>query len=67
MSVARKLKALPQIQDVPPTMLLTRVEDCWVEPERGEAEALLAAGHGHRAAVGELGHVELEAVRTDEE
>ena len=48
-------------------MLVTRVEDWWVEPERGEAEALLAAGHGHRAAVGELGHVELEAVRTDEE
>jgi len=49
-------------------MLVTRVEDWWVEAESlDEAQALLAAGHGHRTAVGELVHVELDAVRADED
>jgi hypothetical protein len=68
MSVARKLKAQFQTKTFHATMLVTRVEDWWVEAESlEEAEALLAAGQGHRAAVGELVHVELDAVRTDQD
>jgi hypothetical protein len=64
----RKLKAEPQTKTFQATMLVTRVEDWWVEAESlDEAQALLAAGHGHRAAVGELVHVELDAVRADED
>jgi len=68
MSVARKLKAQPQTKTFHATMLVTRVEDWWVEAESlDEAQALLAAGHGHRTAVGELVHVELDAVRAGED
>jgi hypothetical protein len=49
-------------------MLVTRVEDWWVEAESlEEAEALLASGYGHRAAVGEMVQVELDALRADED
>ena len=49
-------------------MLVTRVEDWWVEAESLEAaEALLASGYGHRAAVGEMVQVELDALRADED
>ena len=47
-------------------LLVTRAEEWWVEahtPE--EAQALLAAGHGHHAALGERLHVELEEVLED--
>ena len=58
MSVVRKLKAQPQTKTFHATMLVTRVEDWWVEAENSdEAEALFAAGQGHRAAVRELVHV----------
>ena len=68
MSVARKLKVQPQTRTFHATMLVTRVEDWWVEAESlDEAEALLAACQGHRAAVGELVHVELDAVHADED
>jgi hypothetical protein len=66
MSVARKQKAQPQTKTFHATMLVTRVEDWWVEAESlDEAQALLVAGQGHRASVGELVHVELEAVRDE--
>jgi hypothetical protein len=43
------------------TMLVTRAEEWWVEAEcADEAEALLAAGEGHHATLGERVHVELE-------
>jgi len=47
-------------------LLVTRAEEWWVEahtPE--EAQALLAAGQGHHAALGERLHVELEEVIED--
>jgi hypothetical protein len=63
MSVARKLKERPQTKLFHATMLVTRAEEWWVEAETlEEAQALLAAGHGHRHALGELVHVELDAL-----
>jgi hypothetical protein len=47
-------------------LIVTRAEEWWVEahtPE--EAQALLAAGQGHHAALGERLHVELEEVIED--
>jgi hypothetical protein len=68
MPVARKLKAQPRTKTFHATMLVTRVEDWWVEAESlEEAEALLASGYGHRAAVGEMVQVELDALRADED
>ncbi|HEY1749280.1 MAG TPA: hypothetical protein VGG11_21300 [Xanthobacteraceae bacterium] len=44
-------------------VLVTRAEEWWVEAHSAEeAEALLAAGHGHHAALGERLHVELEEI-----
>jgi hypothetical protein len=43
------------------TMLVTRAEEWWVDAESAdEAQALLAAGEGHHAALGERVHIELE-------
>jgi hypothetical protein len=68
MSVARKLKAQPQTKTFHATMLVTRVEDWWLEAESlDQAQALLAAGQGYRASLGELVHVELEGVHADED
>jgi hypothetical protein len=68
MSVARKLKAEPETKIFHATMLVTRGEEWWVEAESlEEAEALLAAGKGHRHTLGELIHVELDEVLADEE
>jgi hypothetical protein len=68
MSVARKLKAEPQTKIFHATMLVTRAEEWWVEAESlGEAQALLAAGRGHRSAVGELVQVELDVMHADED
>jgi hypothetical protein len=42
-------------------VLVTRAEEWWVEAHSvAEAEALLASGQGHHAALGERLHVELE-------
>jgi hypothetical protein len=61
--MSRKQKSMPQTKTFHATMLVTRVEDWWVEAESiEEAEALLAAGQGHRATLGELVHVELDEV-----
>jgi hypothetical protein len=64
MSVAaRKLRPQPQPKIFHATMLVTRAEEWWVEAETiDQAQALLAAGEGHRAALGERVHVELEAM-----
>jgi hypothetical protein len=47
-------------------MLVTRLEEWWVEAESAEqAQALLASGHGHHCAVGE--RVQIEVARMLEE
>jgi len=44
-------------------MLVTRAEQWWVEAETAEqAQALLASGEGHHAALGECVYVELEGM-----
>lgn len=60
-AVARRLR--PQPKTFHATMLVTRAEEWWVEAETlEEAQALLVAGQGHRAAPGERMHVELEGI-----
>jgi hypothetical protein len=66
MSAVRKLKPKPQPKVFHAAMLVTRAEECWVEAENAEeAQALLAAGHGHHAALGERVHVEVEELFED--
>jgi hypothetical protein len=68
MSVARKLKEEPLPKIFHAMMVVTRAEEWWVEADSlEEAEALLAAGKGHRHAVGELVHVEVDAVLADDD
>jgi len=44
-------------------MLVTRAEEWWIEAATAdEAQALLAAGAGHRTGVGERVHVQVQAV-----
>ena len=63
MTVARKIKAKSQIKTFHATMLVTRAEEWWVEAASPqEAQALLAAGEGHRAAIGERLHVEIDTM-----
>ena len=63
MAVAHKLKPKPELKTFHATMLVTRLEEWWVEAESlEEAQALLAAGEGHHAALGERVHVEVEGV-----
>jgi hypothetical protein len=68
MSVARKLKPQPRTKTFHATMLVTRGEEWWIEAESlEEAQALLAAGQGHRAAAGEFVHIKLDAMVADED
>lgn len=47
-------------------MLVTRAEEWWIEAASAEeARALLGSGHGHRAALGERVHLELEELFED--
>jgi len=47
-------------------VLVTRVEEWWVEAETAEeARELLGSGHGHRQALGECVDVEIEAILDD--
>ena len=47
-------------------MLVTRVEQWWVEAASAEeAQELLASGQGHHASIGELVHVELGMMSED--
>ena len=64
MSVAaRKFRPQPQSKIFHAAMLVTRTEEWWVEAETiDQAQALLAAGEGHHAALGERVHIELEAM-----
>jgi hypothetical protein len=68
MSAVRKLKPKPQPRVFHATVLVTRAEEWWVEADSlEEAQALLAAGQGHRHAMGELMHVELDAVLAEDD
>jgi hypothetical protein len=62
-ALARKFEPQPKPKTFHATMLVTRLEEWWVEAESvEEAQALLAAGDGHRAGLGERVYVELESV-----
>lgn len=62
-ALARKFEPQPGRKTFHATMLVTRLEEWWVEAETAEeAQALLAAGNGHHAALGECVHVEVESV-----
>jgi hypothetical protein len=61
MSAARKHPPGPELRIFYATLLVTRAEEWWIEAETAEeAQALLASGQGHHAALGERVHVELE-------
>jgi hypothetical protein len=56
----------PELKTFHARLLVTRAEEWWVEAHSAEeAQALLAAGQGHHAALGERLHVELEEVLED--
>ncbi len=62
-ALARKFEPRPKPKTFHATMLVTRLEEWWVEADTAEeAQALLAAGEGNHAALGECVHVELESV-----
>ena len=62
-AVVRKAKPQPEPRIFHANMLVTRVEDWWVEAETlEEAHALLASGHGHRVAPGACVHVEPQEI-----
>ena len=62
-ALARKFEPQLKPKTFHATMLVARLEEWWVEAETAEeAQALLAAGDGHHAALGECVHVELESV-----
>jgi hypothetical protein len=66
-AVARKLAPAPSLdtslKTFHATVLVTRLEEWWVEADTAEeAQALLVAGDGHHAGLGERVHVELEGV-----
>ena len=53
-AVARKLEPKPRLKTFHAGLLVTRLEQWWVEAETvEEAQALLASGQGHHAALGE--------------
>ena len=60
-ATARKFAPRPRLRTFYASVLVTRVEEWWVEAEsEEEATALLRAGQGHHAALGERVHVEVE-------
>jgi hypothetical protein len=63
---ALKRQQRPQLRAFYATMLVTRVEQWWVEAESAEeAQELLASGQGHHASIGERVHVELGMMSED--
>jgi hypothetical protein len=65
-AIARKPNPRPTPKIFHATVLVTRVEQWWVEAETADqARELLAAGQGHHDAVGERVHVEFEAILDD--
>ena len=62
-ATARKLQPQPQIKTFHASVLVTRVEEWWVEAASAEeAQALFAAGDAHRSAIGECVHVEVQEI-----
>jgi hypothetical protein len=56
----------PQLRTFYASMLVTRVEQWWVEAASAEeAQELLASGQGHHASIGERVHVELGMMSED--
>ncbi len=63
MSAVRKRPPGPELRIFYATLLVTRAEEWWIEAKTAEeAQALLASGQGHHAALGERVHVELEEI-----
>jgi hypothetical protein len=57
----------PRLKTFHARLLVTRAEEWWVEAHSAEeAAALLAAGDGHHAALGERLHVELQELLEDD-
>jgi hypothetical protein len=62
----RPYQPQPRLKTFHARLIVTRAEDWWVEAHSAEeAEALLATGQGHHAALGERLHVELEEILDD--
>jgi len=60
-ATARKIAPRPRLRTFYASMLVTRAEEWWVEAtSQEEATALLRAGQGHHAALGDRVHVEVE-------
>jgi hypothetical protein len=56
----------PKLRTFHATMLVTRVEQWWVEAASAEeAQERFASGEGHHAALGERVHVELGVMSDD--
>ncbi len=65
-ATASKLRLRPVPRVFHATVLVTRIEQWWVEAETAEeARELLAAGQGHHDALGERVDVEVEAMLDD--
>jgi len=65
-ATARKPRPRPTPRIFHATVLVTRVEEWWVEAETAdEARELLASGRGHHHALGECVGVEIEAMLDD--
>jgi hypothetical protein len=65
-AVAYRPRPKPRLKTFHATVFVTRAEEWWVEAETAEeAQALLASGEGHHAALGERVHVELEDMLED--
>jgi hypothetical protein len=53
----------PRLKTFHASVLVTRLEEWWVEAEtEAEARALLATGEAHNSALGERVHVEVEQI-----
>jgi hypothetical protein len=65
-AVARKSEPKPRLKTFHASLLVTRLEQWWVEAETAEeAQALLASGQGHHCELGERVHVELGEMLED--
>jgi hypothetical protein len=65
-AAAHKRQQQPKLRTFHATMLVTRVEQWWIEAASAEeAQELFASGQGHRASLGERVHVELGMISDD--
>jgi hypothetical protein len=65
-TAALRRQQQPKLRTFHATMLVTRVEQWWVEAANAEeAQELFASGQGHHAALGERVHVELGTMSDD--